>query len=149
MKSNKEDYFFVEIKNNSEIKRNILESTRSIVGLLHSYEKYKLIRHEREKASIILNKDIKEMSKLAKNLKLSLPPVKVKIPKVKQPVPIKQEIKPEKKQHEKKIGKPSMPKPEPKPAQAVSIKPIAKEMTELEKLESELKAIEDKLKSLG
>ena len=131
-----DESFFVEVVNYNDIKRDILESMKLAIESLHNYERYKLIKKQRIEVSSKLSSELKEISRLASLLRSKLPTKNVRV---------KAEIKPkrtalheeQKQAHHKKQEKPAEQAAHPKQA------------TELEKLESELKAIEEKLQSLN
>ena len=122
----KQEIFFVEVPNYNGVKKSILESMKWILEMLHGYEKYKLLKHERLTASSRLNSQLKEISKLAAELKSKLPETNIRV-------------------------KSTMGGKSSERSAAEMQKPVKshREMSELEKLEAELRIIEDKLQGLG
>ena len=126
------ELFFVEIADPSEVRKNLLESLREILEVLHRFEKFKHMRHEKLERIHKLRLSLRQANKLMTLLKSKFPQTNLK------PTTMKSTVqRPAKKDDGKKQGA----KPEEKPKK--------KPMTELEKLESELSAIEDKLKNLA
>ena len=126
------ELFFVEIAEPSEVRRNILESLREILEVLHRFEKFKHIRHEKLERIHKLRISLRQANKLMNILRSKFPQTNLK------PLSIKSAVqRTSKKEDDKKL----VAKPEEKPKK--------KPMTELEKLESELSVIEEKLKGLA
>ena len=115
--------FFVQIKEPFEVKRNILETLKDILQLLQQFEKFKQLRHEKLKKIQKLRSLIRDTNKILGILKSKLPQTSFKLTV-------------------------------PKPAQKQAKKGVArkkenthkKHKTELDRLEAELNAIEEKLK---
>lgn len=125
--------FFVEVKEPSEVRRNILEILKDIVETLQRFEKFKRIRHEKIENMHKLGHLLKDTNKMLGSLKSKLPQTNLRaVVKEAQGQP-----KQSKSHHRKK-----------KKGKAAAEKPRQKDATELEKLESQLSAIESKLKSL-
>lgn len=122
------ELFFVRVREPDEVKRHILESLKEVVELLHKFERLKQIRHEKLEKIHKLKDLVKEANKMLGGLKIKLPHTNLKAAVA--------ESKP------KKV-------PEKKNAKATEKKVPQKEITELQKLEAELSAIESKLKSLS
>ena len=117
-----EGLLFVGVKEPVELRRTLLESTKEVIECLQKFEKFKSLRGEKLRQIEQLKNDVKEINKLVAKLKSELPKVSLKLeeekPKADKKVKgIKKEIKVKKK----------------------------KELDELEKLESELDLIEEKL----
>ena len=123
------DIFYVEIRSPNEVKRDILESLKDIVESLQRFEKFKELRKEKNNKIDELKSNIKEINKLISNLKEAIPDYNLRDVKFK---PIAKKTK----KVEKKIPQKEVVKKAKRPA------------TELEKLESELGSIEEKLKGL-
>lgn len=119
--------FFVEVNQSDEVKRNILESLKEIVENLQRFEKFKETRKEKIENIEKLGKIMKEINKVVPRLKESLPETKIRAKKVSNG-------------NEKKVVAVEKKTPE----EVAKRKPA----TELQKLESELTDIEDKLRSL-
>ncbi|MBL7055841.1 hypothetical protein ISS07_02930 [Candidatus Woesearchaeota archaeon] len=124
-----DDLFFVEVKEPNEIRRGILESLKDIVENLQRFEKFKEIRKEKMHNIEILRTDLKDLNKQITNLKSAFPDTKLR--------EIKTKLKPT-------IDKKKTKKRKHKPKEVIQEKP----KTELDRLESELGAIEEKLKGL-
>ena len=126
------ELFFVQVKEPNEIRKNILETLRDIVEVLKRFEKFKYIRHEKIENINKLRGLLRETNKMLGTLKAKLPQTSLRA------TVVKETTKQPKKIHHKK-GKKS---------KVVEEKMPKKEMTEVDKLEAELSAIESKLKSL-
>ncbi len=133
MKENNE-LFFVEIKEPEEARRHILETLKDIVQVLQRFEKFRQMRHKKLESVHKLRGLLKDANKMLGALKSKLPQTNLRASIV------KEKAQQPKKAHHKKGKKPA---PEQKQQ-----KMPKKEMTEMEKLESELNAIEGKLRSL-
>ena len=123
MEEEDKDIFFVEVQEPDEVRRNILESSKEIVESLERFEKFKGTRKEKMDNINKLGKIVKDINKLAIDLKNSLPESLIKAMKVSKPEII------EKKKLEERAER----------------KPIS----ELQKLHAELSEIESKLQSLS
>ena len=132
VKEQSNELFFVQLKQPNDVKRNILESLKNILELLQKFEKFKHIRHEKIENIQKLRVQIKEANRLLGTLSAKMPQTNLRAA----PITETREQKP--KHHHKKKS----------PAKAAE-KAAPKKMTELEKLESELNAIEGKLKNLN
>ena len=133
LKEHDNELFFVEVKGTNDVRKNILEALKGIVEVLHRFEKFKHIRSKKLEHIQKLKTLLKETNKMLGNLKLKLPNTNLKAITVKDvPKEPKEEL--HKKNHTEKP-------PEHK-------KVMKKSMSELEKLESELSAIESKLRDL-
>lgn len=134
LKEKEDELFFVEVKAPNEVRRNILESLKKILEMLQRFEKFKAIRHKKIEHIQKLRVLLKEANKTIGNLKSKLPQTNLRAIVVKD---ISNQVK---KVHHAK-GK--------KEKQAEEKKAPKREMTEIEKLESELSSIEGKLKGLA
>ena len=72
-KSDIDDGFFVKISDSTELRRNLLESSRSIVKAMQGYEKVKDIRIKKIHAMIRLKEKMKEIGSLMNKLRIHLP----------------------------------------------------------------------------
>lgn len=135
MKEQSNELFFVQVKEPNEIRRNILETLKDIVEVLKKFEKFKHIRHQKLEKINRLRNLLKDTNKMLGTLKTKLPQTNLRAVAVKETSSLTKKI------HHKKTkkGKQSEERQEKAPK---------KEMTEVEKLESQLSAIESKLKSL-
>jgi len=124
--------FFVQVKEPNEVRRNILETLKEIVEVLHRFEKFRHLRHEKLQKIQHLGVLIKQANKMLGVLKTKLPQTNLRA------APVRQASAQAKKPHHKRK----------KAKAAEQEKMPKKEMTETEKLEAELNAIESKLKSL-
>ena len=134
MKEESNELFFVQVKEPNEVRRNILEILKEIVEVLQRFEKFKRIRHEKIEKINHLRVLIRQANKMLSDLRLKLPQTNLRAVAVREAPRL-----PKKAHHKAKKAKTAQEKTEKVPK---------KEMTELEKLESELSAIESKLKSL-
>lgn len=132
LKEQNNELFFVQIKEPTNIRRDILGSLKEILEILQRFEKFKHLRHEKLENIQKLRVLLKNMNKMLGILRLKLPQTNLRATVMKQAP--KQPIK----AHHKKKKKGATEEKAPK-----------KEMTEIEKLEAELSAIEGKLKSLA
>ncbi len=128
VKEQSNELFFVQVKEPNEVRRNILETLKEIVEVLKRFEKFKHIRHEKLEKINHLRVLIKQANKMLGDLKIKLPQTNLR-------ATVTRETKP--KVHHKKKKKAKAEEKAPK-----------KDVTELDKLEAELNAIESKLKSL-
>lgn len=135
MKEQNNELFFVQIKEPTELRRNILEALKEIVEALKRFENFKHIRHEKLESIRRLRVLLKDANKMVGSLKLRLPQTNLRATVIKE-----SPKQPAKSRHKKKKkGKLSESHPKTTPK---------REMTELEKLETELTAIESKLRNL-
>lgn len=123
------ELFFVRVKEPVEVRRNILETLKEIVEVLQRFEKFKQIRHEKIEKINHLRVLLRQSNKMLGELRGKLPQTNLRATVARQA--------PVHKVHHKK-----------KRAKAAEKAPPKREMTEVEKLETELNAIESKLKSL-
>ncbi len=122
--------FFVQVKEPNEVRRNILETLKGIVEVLKRFEKFKHIRHEKLEKINHLRVLLKQANKMLGDLRSKLPQTNLR-------ATVAREAPKPKVHHKKK-----------KRAKSAEEKAPKRETTELDKLESELNAIESKLKSL-
>lgn len=123
--------FYVGISNKSDIRREILECSKDIVGILKGYDKVNSIREEKIEKIFELKNVLAEIKQLNNSLKEKFPSEK---PKEKKNI---------KKAYAKKVEKPKFVKMAP-------IKHIVKKpSSEIKKLEEELSEIEDRLSKMG
>ncbi|MEK6983083.1 MAG: hypothetical protein AABX33_00785 [Nanoarchaeota archaeon] len=132
MKEQGNEAFFIQVKEPNEIRRNILETLKEIIQVLRRFENFKHTRHEKLERMHKLKGLLKDANKLFGNLKRRLPQTNLK------PIFIEETPRPAAKALKKKKIDKTREEKTPK-----------KEMTQLEKLETELGAIESKLKNLN
>ena len=142
LKEQNADMFFVRVKEPTQIRKQVLETLKRILEVLHRFEKFKRIRHEKFERIQKLSSLLKEANKMLGNLKLKLPQTNLKAVVLKEIPP--QTPKATYKKSKKTKGKKTKVSEE----KIQKKEPIKKEMTDVEKLESELNAIEGKLKNL-
>ena len=129
------ELFFVEVRGPNEARKNILESLRSILEVLQRFEKFKHIRQEKLEHIQKLRIFLRDANKTLGKLKTIMPQTNLKASS------IKETQKEPKKSHAKKTktGKSSEDRRDALPK---------REPSDLDKLESELSAIEGKLRNL-
>jgi len=132
-KQQSEELFFVQVKDPSEIRRNILEILKEIVEVLQKFEKFRHIRHQKLEKINHLRMQLRQANKIMSSLRLKLPQTNLRAAVVREAPKL-----PKKPAH--KNGRKRAEEKE---------KAQKKAPTELERLESELSAIESKLKSLA
>lgn len=135
MKEQGSELLFVQVREPGEVRKNILETLRGIVEVLKRFEKFRHIRHEKLDRINKLRSQLKEANKLLGNLKSKLPQTSLKA------VVVKEEPKHSAKPHRKKAKAKVV-------VEEKAEKMPRKEMTETDKLEAQLNAIESKLKEL-
>ncbi|MFH1641582.1 MAG: hypothetical protein ABIC04_01650 [Nanoarchaeota archaeon] len=75
-----EELFFVNVDGSDELRRKLLESSRSIIEVLKNYERFKSANREKQKEIEDLKLKIRQISRLLLKLKSSLPILKLKSP---------------------------------------------------------------------
>ena len=132
VKKEHQELFFVRVKDPVEVRRNILETLKEIVEVLHRFEKFRQLRHEKIEKINHLRVLLRQSNRMLGELRSKLPQTNLRAsPQRESPA--------HKARHKKKKG-----------AKASEGKaPQKRELTEVEKLEAELSAIESKLKSLA
>ena len=121
-----EDLFFVEVLEPADVRKDILESQKIVIGGLQRYENIKFLRAKKAESINKLKGELKKLAKELTELKTVLPSAGIKV--ISRPRKKAKVVKKEKVKEEKKVER--MP------------------ASELEKLESELQDIEKKLSSL-
>lgn len=119
--SEDKEIFYVGIKDPTEIRRNLLESTKDVVTFLKSYENFKKVRAEKVEEISKLKATIEDITRLINKLNRELPRTRLR----------------------------AEPQPEKK-AKTVRRAPVPKKprLSDVEKLGKELEEIENKLKTL-
>ncbi|MAG15975.1 hypothetical protein CMO88_02845 [Candidatus Woesearchaeota archaeon] len=127
----KEEPIYVGVENPVEIRRALLESSKSLIKILQENESRRQRREQKHKFVVELKSKIKEINQLIIHLKSELPKIKMSsLPKKAKPEPVVPVVKKEIK---------LLPKPKPKPIR----------LSEAQELEKELHDIESKLSRLG
>lgn len=133
----KEEKLYVGIEDPIAIRRALLESSKSLIKILQENENTRQRREQKHRLLAELKNTAKELTRLLAQLKSELPRVKMSsLPKKMKPRMLPTQ------------------KPAPKPATAQTVKKPATatrpmHLSEAQKLEKELKDIEDKLNKLG
>ncbi|MEK6808798.1 MAG: hypothetical protein AABY14_03875 [Nanoarchaeota archaeon] len=120
--SENESNLFVAISETNQIRREVLESSKLVIASLRKFQNINIIRMNKQRETIKLRNDVKELKILITQLKTKLPNVK-----------LKSDIKPETKQ---KKGEEDLKKPQ------------KRELPEIDSLQKELDDIEKKLSDL-
>ena len=131
-KEQSSELFFVQVKKPAEVRKDILETLREVVETLHRFEKFKQMRHKKLEKIHHLGVLIKQANKILGNLKLKLPQTNLRATAAR--------ASPQSKAHRKK-------KKKMEASEEKQQKEPKKELTEVDRLENELSAIESKLKS--
>lgn len=131
MNEQNNELFFVQLKQPSEVRKNILETLREILEILQKFEKFKRLRHEKLENVNKLSNLLKETNKMFGALKLRMPQTSLRTNIARQTAPQTKKIVAKKKKKD-----------------ATAKKPVKRHISEVEKLETELSAIEGKLKGL-
>ncbi len=129
LKEHDSELFYVDVKDPNEVRRYILETLKEILEVLQRFEKFRSIRHEKFEKIQRIRTMLKEANRMMGTVKAKLPQTNLKANIARQA--------PSSKVRNTKDKKGKSPEKRP-----------VREKTELEKLESELGAIENKLKSL-
>lgn len=140
-KEKKEELFFVELRDPEEVKKSILLVLKDILEALKRFEKFRETRHKKLDKIQKLRILVKEANKMLGSLKSKLPQTSLKAAFQAEP-PARLISNNDKAGNNKKKKNTDSDEPQQKAKQAPK-----KEMTELERLEFELNAIENKLKS--
>jgi len=141
----KKNVFYVGIKDPIEIRRSLLESSKEIVQLMQDFERFKDIREQKFLLKEELKKDIAAIQKMMKALKKAVPKTELRVRLMHEHEEYEEELlKPKKKSKKSKKSKTS------KKSSTKKAKPVEKKkpVTELDKLEDELRKIEEKLGNL-
>ena len=126
---------YVNIRENREVRKSLLESVKDTLILLQKRELIKKVREDKLHTIDQLSNTIKEIKEMTSRLKIALPKVDRNILKSKE----EKSHRVLKKKEEKKEDE----------AQAEEKEAVKRELSEIEKLEAEIKSIEDKLSSLS
>ncbi|MBW2980233.1 hypothetical protein KY360_02345 [Candidatus Woesearchaeota archaeon] len=133
-----EGVFFVGVKDPDGLRRDILQTAREAIETLQLFDRFSSVRNEKINYIVELKSDLREITRLLSKIKAVLPKAKLRI---------------KLHEHEKFAGKfeEVQAKKKGKKKGAKKEAPVIKEKpmsSELEKLESELSAIEGKLGKL-
>lgn len=125
-----EQLFFVGIRDHVDIRKEVLQSSRSLLDSLKRYELYRRVKDDKLRAQYDLKRVFDELLVINKKLRGKLPKVPIKVPDVpvREDVPVRQVQK----------GKPQEQMPEARSPQK----------SKLDLLEEELAKIEEKLGEL-
>lgn len=150
-KPQEEEVFFVGVQDPLEVRRNLLEVSKDMVQFLQQYEKLKTVREQKNEAIKRLKEDIRELKSLVNKLRLVLPKTKLRVKLHEEhkepPKPVAKKVT-VKKVHKKAAKKSKAKHAIAKETQA-TLAPVKRQpATEIEKLESELADIENKLGKL-
>lgn len=132
----KEEVYYVGVKDPVEIRRSLLESSREIVQYLQRAERFKATRSEKAEEFAKLKETMRELNSLMRKLRTALPKTKIRarLHKHEEEV-LKEELIEKNIEAAKEKGKVEEEKIKEKPAG----------ISELEKLEAELGEIESRL----
>ncbi len=130
----KEEVYYVGIKDPIEIRRSLLESSKEIVQYLQRAERFKATRTEKAEQIARLKAIMHEITSLVRKVKTALPKTKIRARMHKHEEKVlKEELIEKEMEISKEKGKIITPEEKPKA------------MSEIEKLESELGEIESRL----
>lgn len=82
MKQADQGLLFVEIKEPSATRRDVLMSTKDVLDALKRYEEYKTVKAEKQKAVEQLKKTVDDLLVLNRKLRSRMPKASVKIPEL-------------------------------------------------------------------
>lgn len=113
--------FYVGIQNSKDFRRNLLESSKTVVSILKRYHKIKAIRLLKKEKLKILKNHLDDITKLVNHLDDAMPDMGIRAtaPKAQRVVPLEQ----------------------------VKV-PVAKSHSDLDKLEAQLKEIDARLNNI-
>jgi len=126
-----EENFYIGIQNPEEIRRYLLESSKEMITTLKRYEEFKKNRMEKAELVAKFNQIMKQINILSNRLKKQFPEAGIRVPTL--------NIKEEAKQGKAAEAKAKMPDKVERKKEALS---------EIEKLEEELRGIERKLNAI-
>lgn len=90
--SKESEMFYVGLKEDKELKRNVLESMKDILQTLQKFEDFRKVRLEKKRATSDLKRVIKELSTLINKYKVSLPNSNLNTKLSKEDINIEEEI---------------------------------------------------------
>jgi hypothetical protein len=82
MKQSDQGLLFVEIREPSATRRDVLMSTKDVLDALKRYEEYKAVKAEKQKALEQLKKTVDDLLVLNRKLRSRMPKAPVKIPEL-------------------------------------------------------------------
>jgi septal ring factor EnvC (AmiA/AmiB activator) len=127
MKKTENDLLFVELKEPSSTRRDILMSTKDVLDVLRRYEEYRAISTAKQEALAELNQVVSSIQSLNRKIKAKMPKAPVSMPKIHEFV----------REREEKDESITGPQPE-----------MARPKSKLDILQEELQKIESRLSSL-
>ncbi|MBD3310471.1 hypothetical protein GF351_04585 [Candidatus Woesearchaeota archaeon] len=116
-------HFYVGVKDEIEVRKNLLEASKGVLNTLQSFEEFKATRQEKLQEILKLRQILKEIHSLSNRFRKEVPTVKRSIT-------------------------PRQPARKTAIAEKTPAKVQEEDVEEMNKLESELTAIENKLKGL-
>ncbi len=131
----KQNVFYVGIKNNADIRRNVLEASKDLVELMKGYEKISELKERRVEKTKQLKGLSREIAKLCGQLKLALPSI--------------EETERESEKTQLRSAKITPEQREVTRQKLNTDKQSRKTFSEVKKLEKELMDIENKLKKIS
>ncbi len=139
MTTAKDEPVYIGIESPAEVRRAILESSKSLIKILQKSERLRENKRRKQQLMLQLKTTMREIAQLTSQLKSEMPKVRISsLPRrhaAKAIVRAKEADKAEK----QAIRQVEQPKPRP---------PVPARLTESQKLEKELQGIEEKLKRL-
>lgn len=121
----KKEDVYIGVENSDQLRVNILENMKEIITFLKEIEKIKLLRQKKSNLISLTEIKIEELKKIIRRLQSLIPANKIAS------IKLRKEKKPVLKKIERDVGK-----------------PVIKKLTEVERLEEELRTIEEMLKKL-
>lgn len=157
----KPDLYYVGVQDPVEVRRNVLEVSRDMVQFLQQYQKLTALRNEKQEAIVHLRSDVEQLKRLINKLRKVLPKTKLRIKlheehevflcgKCDKHFTTKKNLSKHMNVHKKKktVKNVKIIKVKKAPIKETQVKlapEIKKPTSEIEKLESELTDIENKL----
>ncbi len=133
----KDEPVYVGIEHPAEVRRALLESSKSLIKILQKSERLRENKRQKQQLIMQLKETMREITQLVSQLKSQMPKVRISsLPKRRAAKPVTHEREENQPEKQKETRTTSLPKP----------KPV--HFTESQKLEKELQDIEEKLKRL-
>ena len=79
-KETEEEVFYVGLQEPVEIRRNILEVSKDMVNYLQHFERLKTLRKEKQEAVHRIREDVKHLKTLINKLRMIMPKTKLRLP---------------------------------------------------------------------